>query len=58
MIISHKHKFAFVSIPKTASTTIRSCLSQYSDILYHGDKEKLIIHCHQNHPISSHMSSL
>jgi len=44
MIISHKHKFVFVSVPKTASTTIRSCLSQYSDILYHGDKEKLIIH--------------
>lgn len=44
MIISHKHKFVFVSVPKTASTSIRYCLKNYADTWYHGDKENLIIH--------------
>ena len=32
MRISHKHKFAFIATPKTASSTIRNCLNEYTDI--------------------------
>jgi chondroitin 4-sulfotransferase 11 len=34
MRISHKHKFVFIAISKTASVTIRTLLNQYSDIRY------------------------
>jgi hypothetical protein len=44
MIISHKNKFIFVSVPKTASTSIRDCLKDYADVWYHGDKENCIIY--------------
>ena len=44
MLISHKHKFVFASVPKTASTSITNVLEDYSDISFHNDKEKLIIH--------------
>lgn len=44
MIISHKSKFVFVSVPKTASTSIRDCLKDHADAWYHGDKKNCIIY--------------
>ena len=33
MIISHKHKFVFIAVPKTATATIREALKTHSDII-------------------------
>lgn len=33
MRISHRHRFYFISIPKTGSETVRSLLNPYSDVL-------------------------
>ena len=38
MRISHKHKFVFIAVPKTASYTIRSCLNEYSDVKSRGSR--------------------
>lgn len=32
MLISHKHKFVYIAIPKTASSAIRTALGNYSEI--------------------------
>jgi hypothetical protein len=47
MRISHKHKFVYIAVPKTASFTMRECLNPYSDIalkLIHGGDAHAKIH--------------
>jgi hypothetical protein len=45
MLISHKHKFVFISIPKTGSTSVRNSLSQYGDVFSSSDtKSPLYLH--------------
>jgi hypothetical protein len=36
MLISHKHKFVFIAVPKTASASVRQILEPYSDIISEG----------------------
>ena len=49
MRISHKYKFIFISIPKTGSTSVRSILDPYSDIISVNDK---------NSPYKHHTTSI
>jgi hypothetical protein len=45
MLISHKHKFVFISIPKTGSTSVRNSLSQYGDVFSSSDpNSRLYLH--------------
>ena len=48
MLISHKYKFVFISIPKTGSTSIRNSLSQYGDVFSSTDP---------NSPVYLHIKS-
>jgi len=49
MRISHKHKFVFIAVPKTGSTSVRSIIDPYSDILSVNDK---------NSPYKHHTTAL
>ena len=44
MIISHRHKFVFIPIPKTGSTSIRNILSEYNCVTPTGDNKSLLYH--------------
>ena len=49
MRISHKHKFIYISITKTASTVVRSFLNPYSDVKsVHGSGNPLYHHVTMN----------
>ena len=48
MIISHKHKFIFFAVPKTATHTIREALRQHMD---EGDWEQQVLFGKQSLPI-------
>jgi len=39
MLVSHKHKFVFISIPKTGSTSLRNTLSEYGDVFSNSDAD-------------------
>jgi len=45
MLISHKHKFIFIAVPKTATATIRYLLESYSDIVSKGTTPPYDWHC-------------
>ena len=47
MRLSHKHKFVFIAVPKTASLVIRSILDEYSCVKYeygHNKKTNTLLH--------------
>lgn len=52
MRISHKHRFVFLANPRTASTTIREILDDYSDI-----KSRYISEIDNNFPFYHHISA-
>ena len=49
MRISHKHNFVFIAVPKAGSTSVRSIINPYSDILSVNDK---------NSPYKHHTTAL
>ena len=53
MRISHKHQFVFLAIPRTASTTVRNILNDYSDI-----KSVTIDQITDEFPFHHHISAL
>lgn len=52
MRISHKHKFVFLAMPRTASTSIRRTLDPYSDL-----RSKHISETNNNFPFYHHISA-
>ena len=44
MRVSHKHKFVYISIHKTASETVRELLDPYSDIVSCADRQTICYH--------------
>ncbi|MEN8154473.1 MAG: sulfotransferase family 2 domain-containing protein [Acidobacteriota bacterium] len=52
MRISHKHRFVFLANPRTASTTIRNILDDYSDI-----KSRYITDIDRDFPYYHHISA-
>lgn len=57
MLISHKHKFLFLHVPKSAGTSIRSALASYSEVRpTHTPKHVYNHHVRANH-LKSHFES-
>ena len=57
MRISHKYKFIFISIPKTGSTSVRSILDPYSDIISVNDKNSPYKHHTTSKNLYEHFES-